>query len=105
MISECDCGQSGHGHFGHFRFRERGHCSLYINNNIYIIVADLTSSVFDFDHFDLDHHDRKEFFERNWKIREATLCLQRIGIILSGNENKYILDNFWLISGHFFQIK
>ena len=26
-----------------------------------------------------------------------------IGIILSRNENKYILDNFWLISGHFFQ--
>ena len=68
-------------------------------------MAVLTSSVFDFDHFDLDHRDRKEFFERNWKIREATLCLQRIGIILSGNENKYILDNFWLISGHFFQIK
>jgi len=39
----------GQGQNGHFRFRERGHCSLYINNNIYIIVADLTASVFDFD--------------------------------------------------------
>ena len=24
-------GQSGQGQNGHFRFRERGHCSLYIN--------------------------------------------------------------------------
>ena len=29
-------------------------CSLYIKIIIFIIVADLTLSVFDFDHFDLD---------------------------------------------------
>ena len=29
--------------FGQNRFRERGHCSLYININIYIIVADFDS--------------------------------------------------------------
>ena len=42
-------GQNGQGHFGHFRFRKRGHCSLYINIYIYNIVAVLTASVFDFD--------------------------------------------------------
>ena len=36
--------------FGHFRFRERGYLlTIYININIYIIVAFLTASVFDFD--------------------------------------------------------
>ena len=55
MISECDCGQSGHGHFGHFRFRERGH--LLTIYKLYI-VAVLTLSVFDFDHFDRDHCDQ-----------------------------------------------
>ena len=29
--------------FGQNQFRERGHCSLYININIYIIVADFDS--------------------------------------------------------------
>ena len=36
------CGQNGQGQNGHFRFRERGHCSLYINN-VYIIVEDIDS--------------------------------------------------------------
>jgi hypothetical protein len=30
----------GHGQNGHFRFRERGHCSLYINIKYLYIVAD-----------------------------------------------------------------
>jgi hypothetical protein len=38
------CGQSGHGHFGQNGFRERGHCSLYINKFIYIIVADFDNA-------------------------------------------------------------
>ena len=33
----------GQGHFGHFRFRERGHCSLYINIKYLYIVADFDS--------------------------------------------------------------
>ena len=40
-------GHFGQGHFGHFRFRKRGHLLTIIN--IYIIVAVLTASVFDFD--------------------------------------------------------
>jgi len=36
--------------FGHFQLRERGYLlTIYININIYIIVAVLTASVFDFD--------------------------------------------------------
>ena len=37
------CGHFGQGQNGQNRFRERGHCSLYININIYIIVADFDS--------------------------------------------------------------
>ena len=33
-------GQSGQGHNGHFHFWIRSFCSLYININIYYIVAD-----------------------------------------------------------------
>ena len=36
-------GHFGQGQNGQNRFRERGHCSLYININIYIIVADFDS--------------------------------------------------------------
>jgi hypothetical protein len=49
----------GQGHFGHFRFRERGYLlTIYININIYIIVAVLTASVFDFDQMTMTKNDR-----------------------------------------------
>ena len=41
-------GHFGQGHFGHFRFRKRGHL-LTIIKYYFIIVAVLTTSVFDFD--------------------------------------------------------
>ncbi len=52
--------------FGHFRFRERGYLlTIYININIYIIVAVLTASVFDFDQMTNDQMTaclKKNFF-------------------------------------------
>ena len=39
--------------FGHFRFRERGHCSLYINK-IFIYSGGFDKVRFDFDHRDHD---------------------------------------------------
>jgi len=40
----------GQGHFGHFQLRERDYfLTIYKYYNIYIIVAVLTASVFDFD--------------------------------------------------------
>ena len=39
--------------FGHFRFRERGHCSLYINNKLFIYSGEFWQSVFDFDQMTL----------------------------------------------------
>ena len=56
------CGQSGHGHFGHFRFRIRSFGSLYININIYYIVADFDTLEIDFDQNDHDHFDRERGF-------------------------------------------
>ena len=36
VMSFSAIGQSGHGHFGHFRFRERGHLlTIYKNNYFY----------------------------------------------------------------------
>ena len=50
--------------FGHFRFRERGYLlTIYINISIYIIVAVLTASVFDFDQMTND---------------QMTACLKKI---------------------------
>ena len=49
----------GQGHFGHFQLRERGYLlTIYININIYIIVAVLTASVFDFDQMTMTKNDR-----------------------------------------------
>ena len=42
-------GHFGQGHFGHFRFRKRGHLLTIIKYKYFIIVAVLTASVFDFD--------------------------------------------------------
>ena len=54
-------GHFGQGHFGHFRFRERGHLLTIIKYIYFIIVAVLTASVFDFDQNDLDQNDQPVF--------------------------------------------
>ena len=63
-------GQSGQGQNGHFHFRIRSFGSLYININIYYIVADFDNQKIDFDHFDLDHFDQQficvEAFNSNY---------------------------------------
>ena len=49
----------GQGHFGHFQLRERGYLlTIYKYYNIYIIVAVLTASVFDFDQMTMTKNDR-----------------------------------------------
>ena len=48
----------GQGHLVIFDFGNVVICSLYININIYIIVAVLTASVFDFDQMTMTKNDR-----------------------------------------------
>ena len=57
-------GHFGQGHFGHFRFRKRGHLLTIIKYIYFIIVAVLTASVFDFDQMTNDQMTRQLYFPR-----------------------------------------
>ena len=68
----------GQGHFGHFQLGNAVICSLYININIYIIVAVLTASVFDFDQMTNDQMtaSKKYFFLKYSRtaMKDSYLC-------------------------------
>ena len=52
--------------FGHFRFRKRGHCSLYINR-IFIYSGEFWQSVFDFDQMTLTKWPRQYTLNLLWE--------------------------------------
>ena len=79
-------GHFGQGHFGHFRFRKRGHLLTIIKYIYFIIVAFLTASVFDFDQMTNDQMTRLSFVFRVYYPRKSwmdfTLTLPLVECLL-----------------------